>query len=55
MILHKVIWEAKRMYYNLLLVRSENTIKTTWDIVKIETGKECHAKCALSTFKSENN
>jgi hypothetical protein len=38
-ILNKVIQHAKRQHYNRLIAKSDNKIKTTWDIIKQKTGK----------------
>jgi hypothetical protein len=38
-ILNKVIQEAKKQHYNRLIDISNNKIKTTWNIIKQETGK----------------
>jgi hypothetical protein len=38
-ILSRDIKEAKRQYYCRLIVKSDNQIKTTWNIIKHETGK----------------
>ncbi|PNF30772.1 hypothetical protein B7P43_G06180, partial [Cryptotermes secundus] len=39
-ILSKVIKEAKQNNYNSQILKSNNKIKTTWDIVKVESGKK---------------
>jgi hypothetical protein len=39
-ILSKVIKEAKRNNYNSQIIESNNKIKTTWEIVKDESGKK---------------
>jgi len=39
LILSKVIKAAKQLYYNSKISKSNNKIKTTWDIIKIETCK----------------
>jgi hypothetical protein len=36
-----MIREAKKQYYSQLLASSDNKIKTTWNIIKNETGKVC--------------
>ena len=36
LILSKVIKAAKKLYYNNKISKSNNKIKTTWDIIKIE-------------------
>jgi len=38
-ILNKVIQEAKKQHYNRLIAKYDNKIKTTWNIIKQETGK----------------
>jgi hypothetical protein len=38
-ILRKVIKEAKKLHYGRLTAKSNNTIKTTWKIIKKEIGK----------------
>jgi hypothetical protein len=38
-ILNNVIKEAKKKHYNKLIAKSDNKTKTTWSIVKRETGK----------------
>jgi hypothetical protein len=37
--LSNVINAAKRLYYDRLIVNSENKMKTTWNVVKSVTGK----------------
>jgi hypothetical protein len=37
-VLAKVIKEAKKAYYNSTILKSHNKIKTTWSIIKKETG-----------------
>ena len=39
LILSKVITDAKQFYYNHKISKSNNKIKTTWDIIKTETSK----------------
>jgi hypothetical protein len=39
-ILSKVITETKRNNYNSQITESNNNIKTTWEIVKVESGKK---------------
>jgi len=41
-ILRKTIREAKRLYFNELIVNSENKVKTTWKIIKNSTKKHQH-------------
>ncbi|GFG38826.1 hypothetical protein Cfor_11239 [Coptotermes formosanus] len=38
-IVRKVIREAKKQHYSRLIAQSNNKIKTTWNIIKKETGK----------------
>jgi hypothetical protein len=38
-ILNNVIKEAKKQHYCRLIAKSDNKIKTTWNIVKQDTGK----------------
>jgi hypothetical protein len=38
-ILTRVIKEAKRQHYRRLIEKSDNKIKTTWNIIKHESGK----------------
>ena len=37
--LKKVIKEAKKQLYDRLIAKSDNKIKTTWNIIKNETGR----------------
>jgi hypothetical protein len=37
-VLAKVIKEAKKAYYDSIILKSGNKIKTTWSIIKRETG-----------------
>ena len=39
LILAKVIKAAKQLYYNSKIAKSNNKLKTTWDIIKTETNK----------------
>jgi hypothetical protein len=39
-ILSKVIKEAKQNNYNSQILESNNKIKTTWEIVKVESGRK---------------
>jgi hypothetical protein len=39
-ILSNVIKEAKRINYNNQILASNNKIKTTWEIVKLELGRK---------------
>jgi hypothetical protein len=41
LILSKVIKAAEQLYYNNKISMSKNKIKTTWDIIKLETCKNC--------------
>jgi hypothetical protein len=38
-ILKKVIREAKKQHYSRVIARSSNKVKTTWNIIRKETGK----------------
>jgi regulator of sigma D len=38
-ILSKVIKAAKKLHYDKIILNSKNKTKTTWDIIKTETGK----------------
>ena len=38
-ILKKVIKEGKKQFYGRLISKSDNKIKTTWNIIKNETGR----------------
>jgi hypothetical protein len=38
-ILKKVIRESKKQHYSRLIAKSSNKVKTTWNIIKKETGK----------------
>ena len=38
-ILQKVIKEAKKQFYDSLIAKSDNKTKTTWNIIKNETGR----------------
>jgi hypothetical protein len=42
--LHKVIREAKKLHYDNVFLKLTNKIKTTWTIIKRETGYENHNK-----------
>jgi len=44
LILSKVIKAAKQLYYNNKISKSNNKIKTTWDIIKTETCKNHTSK-----------
>jgi hypothetical protein len=37
-VLAKVIKEAKKAYYDSVILKSGNKIKTTWSVIKRETG-----------------
>jgi hypothetical protein len=41
-LLTRVIKEAKKAYYNSTIVKSHNTIKITWSIIKKETGHKIY-------------
>jgi hypothetical protein len=43
-ILAKVIKKAKKVYYDNVLLKSKNKIKTTWSVIKRETGYKNHNK-----------
>jgi hypothetical protein len=34
--------EAKKQHYSRLTVKSNNDIKTTWNIMEKETGRQCN-------------
>jgi hypothetical protein len=38
--LSNVIKEAKRLNYDTQIINSNNEIKTTWEIIKLETGRK---------------
>jgi hypothetical protein len=38
-ILNNFIKEAKKQHYSRLIAKSDNKIKTTWNIIQRETGK----------------
>jgi hypothetical protein len=38
-ILRKFIKEAMKQHYSRLIAKSDNKVKTTWNIIKKETGK----------------
>jgi hypothetical protein len=40
-ILKKVIKEPKKQFYDRLIAKSDNKTKTTWNIIKNETGRMC--------------
>jgi hypothetical protein len=40
--LAKVIKEAKKVYYDSVILKSNNKIKTTWLIIKKESGYKNH-------------
>jgi hypothetical protein len=50
-ILRKTIREEKRMYFNELIVNSENKVKTTWKIIKNLTKKHQHSRRVFPTLK----
>jgi hypothetical protein len=39
-ILSKVIKAAKKLHYDKIILNSKNKTKTTWNIIKTETGKD---------------
>jgi hypothetical protein len=43
--LRKTIREAKRLYFNELIVYSENKVKTTWKIIKKLIKKPTFSTC----------
>jgi hypothetical protein len=49
-ILSKVTNEAKKVYYDNVILKSKNKIKTTWSIIKKETGYKNH-KNELQSLK----
>jgi predicted acetyltransferase len=42
-VLKKVIREAKRRYFNRLIISADNKAKATWKIIKSETGRASNA------------
>ena len=52
-ILRKTIREAKRQYFNVLIVNSENKVKTTWKIIKKLTNKHQHYRQTFPQIKIE--
>jgi ribosomal protein L33 len=50
-ILRKTIREAKRLYFNGLIVNSENKVKTTWKIIKKLTKTHQHSRHVFPTLK----
>ena len=48
-ILKSIIRNAKRTYYNSLLLSSDNKVKTTWKIVEMETGSKKDRRARLPT------
>jgi len=53
-ILANVIREAKTMYYNKKILKSNNKYKTTWDIIKEVTGQQ-HPESDVQGLKVEND
>jgi hypothetical protein len=55
-ILKRVIREAKRTYYNNLLLLSDNKLKATWKIFQMETGtKKDSRECLTKNFENRDN
>ena len=52
-ILRKTAREAKRQYFNELIVNSENKVKTTWKIIKKLTNKHQHYRKTFPQIKIE--
>jgi hypothetical protein len=52
-ILAQVIREAKTMYYNKKIKKSDNKYKATWDIIKEMTGNQ-HPKIEVQDIKVKN-
>jgi hypothetical protein len=50
-ILRKTIREATRLYFNELIVKSENKVKTTWKIIKNLMKKHQHSRHVFPTLK----
>ena len=42
------------MYYNQLLIHADKKMKSTWSIIKRETGKKCLSEHLPTLFKNEN-
>jgi exonuclease III len=57
LILKKVIREAKRRYFNNLIISADNKAKTTWKIIRSETGRTSNLNDELlpQTFLYKNN
>jgi hypothetical protein len=54
-ILNKVIEEAKKQHYNRLTAKSDNKIKTAWNIKKTGDWENTHNRAdALSSNKRKN-
>jgi hypothetical protein len=53
-ILHKIIREAKKIYFNQLISLSDNKTKAIWNIVKTERGSKCHPDTMPSALEKEN-
>jgi len=54
LILSKVINAAKQLYYNNKISKSNNKIKTTWDIIEMETCKN-HANKGTQLVNIDGN
>lgn len=54
-ILKRVIVQAKRIEIDKQILKSENKVKTTWNIVKKELGKDSNYNNNTITLKSVNN
>jgi hypothetical protein len=52
-ILNNVIKEAKKQHYSRLITKSDNKIKTTWNIVKRVTGK-VHVTEQVTSLSTDN-
>jgi hypothetical protein len=52
-ILENVVREAKTMYYNNKILKSNNKYKTTWDVIKEVTGHK-HPKIDVQDIKVKN-
>ena len=54
LILPKVIKAAKQLYYNNKISKSNNKIKTTWDVIKMETCKN-HTNEVTKLINTDGN
>ena len=54
LILRKTIREAKRQYYNELILNSENKVKATWKIIKKLTKKQQHSRQMFPPLKVDD-